>query len=194
VRYDWITAPDRGAAIHVMPQPARPIAPRRTLQTAALCLAGRRMPPTGNVMKLIAALSTAVVLSIGLAAQETKPVPKDSVRVFVPGCAKGAMFTAGRRTEDSPGGAAVPEGTRLRMSGPKKLMSEIKAQEGTRIEITGLVKRGQYEQSGVRLGSGVRISGGPTGSTGGLGPNPVVEQVVIDVEGWRKVLGDCPQH
>jgi hypothetical protein len=143
-------------------------------------------------MKVIAALTTAVALSIGLAAQETKPVPKDSVRVFVPGCAKGAMFTAGRRTEDSAGGSAVPEGTRLRMSGPKKLMSEIKAQDGTRIEITGLIKRGQYEQSGVRLGSGVRISGGPTGSTGGLGPNPVVEQIVIDVEGWRKVLGDCP--
>jgi hypothetical protein len=144
-------------------------------------------------MKVIAAFSTALALSVALPAQETKPVPKDSVRVFVPGCAKGAMFTAGRRTEDQPGGAAVPEGTRLRMSGPKKLLAEIKAEEGTRIEITGLIKKGQYEQSGIRLGSGVRISGGPTGgSTGGLGPNPVVEQIVIDVEGWRKVLGDCP--
>jgi hypothetical protein len=145
-------------------------------------------------MKVFAALSTAVALSAALAAQETKPVPKDSVRVFVPGCSKGAMFTAGRRTEDQPGGAAVPEGTRLRMNGPKKVISEIKAQEGTRIEITGLIKKGQYEQSGVRLGSGVRISGGPTSSTGGLGPNPVVDQIMIDVEGWRKVLGDCPEH
>lgn len=145
-------------------------------------------------MKLIAAISTAVVLGVVLAAQETKPVPKDSVRVFVPGCSKGVMFTAGRRTEDQPGGAAVPEGTRLRMNGPKKLISEIKAQQGTRVEITGLIKRGQYEQSGIRLGSGVRIAGGPTGSAGGLGPNPVVEQIVIDVEGWRKVLGDCPER
>jgi len=92
-------------------------------------------------MKVIAALLTALALSVALAAQETKPVPKDSVRVFVPGCSKGAMFTAGRRTEDQPGGSAVPEGTRLRMNGPKKLMSEIKAQEGARIEITGLIKR-----------------------------------------------------
>jgi hypothetical protein len=146
-------------------------------------------------MKVIAALLTALALSVALAAQETKPVPKDSVRVFVPGCSKGAMFTAGRRTEDQPGGSAVPEGTRLRMNGPKKLMSEIKAQEGTRIEITGLIKKGQYEQSGIRLGSGVRVSGGPTGgSTGGLGPNPVVDQIMVDVEGWRKVLGDCPEH
>jgi hypothetical protein len=145
-------------------------------------------------MKVIAAISTAVALSAALAAQETKPVPKDSVRVFVPGCSKGALFTAGRRTEDQPGGSAVPEGTRLRMNGPKKLISEVKAQEGTRIEITGLIKRGQYEQSGIRLGPGVRISGGPTGSTGGLGPSPVVEQIVIDVEGWRKVVGDCPER
>jgi hypothetical protein len=146
-------------------------------------------------MKVIAALLTALVSSVALAAQETKPVPKDSVRVFVPGCSKGAMFTAGRRTEDNPGGSAVPEGTRLRMNGPKKLMSEIKAQEGTRIEITGLIKKGQYEQSGISLGSGVRVSGGPTGgSTGGLGPNPVVDQIMIDVEGWRTVLGDCPAH
>jgi len=33
-----------------------------------------------------------------LAAQEQKPVPKDSVRVFVPGCSKGYVFTAGRRS------------------------------------------------------------------------------------------------
>jgi len=146
-------------------------------------------------MKVIAALSTALAISVTLAAQETKPVPKDSVRVFVPGCSKGAVFTAGRRTEDSPGGSAVPEGMRLRMNGPKKLMSEIKAEEGTRIEITGLIKKGQYEPGGIRLGSGVRVSGGPTGgSTGSLGPNPVVDQIMIDVEGWRKVIGDCPGH
>jgi hypothetical protein len=145
-------------------------------------------------MKVIAALSTALALSAALAAQDTKPVPKDSVRVFVPGCVKGAMFTTGRRTEDEPG-PAVPEGTRLRMNGPKKLMSEIKAEEGTRIEITGLIKKGQYEQSGIRLGPGVRMSGGPTGgTTGSLGPNPVVDQIMIDVEGWRKVLGECPSH
>ena len=87
-----------------------------------------------------------VVAALGgglLAAQEQKPVPKDSVRVFVPGCSKGYVFTAGRRTEDLPGGSGVPEGMHLRMSGPKKLMAEIKGHEGSRIEITGLMKKGQ---------------------------------------------------
>src|SRR4051812_34401772 len=68
-------------------------------------------------------------------AQETKPVPKNSVRVFIPGCSKGMMFTAGSRTEDEPGGSAVPQGTHVRMTGPKKVIAEIKDQEGSKIEI-----------------------------------------------------------
>jgi hypothetical protein len=34
------------------------------------------------------------LLSIPIVAQETKPVPKDSVRVAIPGCTKGQIFTA----------------------------------------------------------------------------------------------------
>jgi hypothetical protein len=123
-------------------------------------------------------------------AQEKKPVPKDSVRVFVPGCSKGRMFTAGRRTEDRPG-SAVPEGMHLRMNGPKGVMAEIKDQEGSMIEITGLMKKGQFGQDGVGIGRGVRI--GPAPSGGGL-PDPGAGQTMIDVEGWRLVGGDCPSR
>jgi hypothetical protein len=126
-------------------------------------------------------------------AQETKPVPKNSVRVFVPGCSKGYVFTAGRRTEDSPGGSAVPEGMHLRMNGPKVMMAEIKAQEGSRIEITGLMKKGQFEPGGIGIGGGVRISPGPPQSGSGTMPSPGVSQAMIDVEGWRVVPGDCPR-
>jgi hypothetical protein len=135
-----------------------------------------------------------VALTGPLAAQEQKPVPKNSVRVFVPGCSAGYIFTAGRRTEDQPGGSAVPEGMHLRMNGPKKLMAEIKAQEGSRIEITGLMKKGQGGPDGVNIGGGVRISPGPAGSGGGMMPNPGASQIMIDVEGWRLVPGDCPSR
>src|SRR5690349_11594584 len=111
-------------------------------------------------MGMFAAFVAALLATTALAAQdvkEQKPVPKDSVRVFVPGCSKGMIFTAGRRTEDSPGGTAVPEGTRLRMAGPKSLINEIKAEEGSRIELTGIIKRGQIAQDGVRVAPGVRI-------------------------------------
>jgi hypothetical protein len=127
-----------------------------------------------------------------LGAQEEKPVPKDSVRVLVPGCSKGYMFTAAARTEDRPG-VAVPEGTHLRMSGPKAMMAEIKGQEGSRIEITGLMKKGQFAQDGVRIGRGVRISPGQSPSGGGV-PNPGAGQMMIDLEGWRGLGGDCPSR
>ena len=137
-------------------------------------------------------VAAAAILSGPLGAQESKPVPKDSVRVFVPGCSKGRVFTAGPRTEDSPG-APIPEGTHLRMSGPKEMLAEIKGHEGSRIEITGLMKKGQQLQTGIGVGGGVRISPGPPQSGGGMRPSPGVSQIMIDVEGWRRVAGDCPR-
>jgi hypothetical protein len=135
--------------------------------------------------------SVAIIASSGLPrAQEPKPVPKNSVRVLVPGCAKGYIFTVGPRTEEHAGSVDIAKGTHLRMSGPKKMMAEIKAREGSMIEITGLMKKGQYDPNGVRIG-GAQISPGqaPTGTGPG---NPIAGQVVIDVEGWRPVAGDCP--
>jgi hypothetical protein len=103
------------------------------------------------------------------------------------------MFTAGPRTEDQPGRSPIPEGMHLRMNGPRKMMAEIKAREGSRIEITGLMKMGEADQDGVGIGGGVRIMPGRSAS-GGLGPNPGVGQIMIDVEGWRPVPGDCPSR
>src|SRR5689334_2492576 len=80
------------------------------------------------VMKSVAVVTVAAaVLGGSLFAQENKPVPKDSVRVFIPGCTKGYVLTAGRRTEDEPDTAGIPEGMHVRMNGPKKILEEIKA-------------------------------------------------------------------
>ena len=146
-------------------------------------------------MRTVVLLVAAALFSQPLGAQEKKPAPKDSVRVFIPGCSKGYVFTAGPRTEDQQSGPPIPEGMHLRMSGPKALMTEIKAHEGSRIEITGLVKKGQFAQGGVGIGGGVRIGGGPPVAGGGsTGPGPGVSQNMIDVEGWRPVPGDCPSR
>src|SRR5262245_40580150 len=96
------------------------------------------------------AFAAAMVGILPVAAQETKPVPKDSMRVSLPGCTKGFVFTAGRRSTDEPGYFEIPEGMHLRMNGPKKMIAEIKAHEGSMIEITGLMKKGQYRE-GVNL-------------------------------------------
>src|SRR5260370_3734369 len=146
-------------------------------------------------MRTIAVIIAAVALSSGrLVAQERRPVPTDSVRVWIRGCTEGCMFTAGRRTQDEPGSVSVPEGMHFRMNGPKKLIAEIKAQEGSMVEITGVTRRGQYKPDGVGIGGGVRVSPGP-GFTGSSPPgSPVASQIGIDVEGWRPVAGRCPSR
>lgn len=143
---------------------------------------------------VIVLVATAGLPVAGLAQQEPKTVPKDSVRVFVPGCSKNYVFTAERPAEDQPGGAAVPEGTHLRMAGPKKLIADIRAHEGSRIEITGLIKRGQELPGGIGIGRGGRVGIGGGGPAVGLGngmPSPGGRQIVIDVEGWRQIPGEC---
>jgi hypothetical protein len=141
----------------------------------------------------IAVVIACLVGSNRAQAQETKPVPKDSVRVAVPGCTKGYVFTAGARTTDVPGYAEIREGMHLRMNGPKKIMAEIKAHEGSLIEVTGLMKKGQY-QEGVGIGGGVRVAPAPGPGTSGLPGNPGGGQAWIDVEGWRPLVGGCPSR
>jgi hypothetical protein len=142
------------------------------------------------IIAAIAITSVAV-----LAAQETRPVPKDSMRVYLTGCTKGRVFTAGPRMEDPPSNADIREGTHLRMNGPKKVMEEIKAHEGSMmVGITGLMKKGQYGPGGVSIG-GVRIApvpspSGPSASIGGAG----IDQTSIDVETVRPVAGRCPSR
>jgi hypothetical protein len=146
-------------------------------------------------MRTTAIITVALAVFSGpLVAQESKPVPKDSVRVSIPGCTKGLIFTAGPRTQDEPGSVDIPEGMHFRMNGPKKIMTEIKAHEGSMIEITGLMKKGQYKPDGVGIGGGVRIMPGPAPAGGSLPGNPGVGQILIDVEGWRQAAGDCPSR
>jgi hypothetical protein len=134
------------------------------------------------------------VFSGPLIAQEQKPVPKGTVRVSIPGCTKGYIFTAGRRTADEPGSVDIPQGMHFRMNGPKKMMTEIKAHEGSMISITGLIKKGQYDPRGVGIGGGVRVTPGPESTGGGRPGTPIGSQIFIDVEGWRPVAGDCPSR
>jgi hypothetical protein len=131
---------------------------------------------------------------VWVAAQEAKPVPKDSVRVSIPGCAKGAVFTVGRRTADEPGTVDVVEGLHLHMNGPKKLMAAIKDHQAGMIEITGVSKREDLVPNQLNLGKGVGISPGPTTSGGSTGAVPVASQAQIDLEGWRQIPGDCPRR
>ena len=142
-------------------------------------------------MKRIAVVAIAIVCSTRIAAQEDKAVPQDSVRVSIPGCARGYVFTTGPRTADQPGSIDLPEGLHLRMNGSKKVMAEIKLRERSRIEITGVMKKDQLRPEGVSLGGGVRVGAGSAPVAGGRSASPAASQGQIDVEGWRLIAGAC---
>jgi hypothetical protein len=148
-----------------------------------------------HFMRTLTAIALTAALATSVFAQEPKKVPKDSMRVTVPGCTRGYVFTAGPKTEDQVGRAAVPEGIHLRMNGPKKMINDIKAHEGSMIEVTGLMKKGQYNGTGVNVGGGVHVTGGaPVAGSGGPGVGVLVggDNInYIDVEAWRPIAGDC---
>jgi hypothetical protein len=142
-------------------------------------------------MRLTVASAVAIALvTASLAAQETKPVPKNSVRVTVPGCTKGYVLTVAPRTVEAPGSADVPPGMHLRLNAPKKVMADIKAHEGTLIQVTGLIKKGQYGPSGINVG-GVRIAPGTNPQSGTLSMGSPANLVMMDVEGWQQAAGEC---
>ncbi len=144
-------------------------------------------------MKILAPALVALALaSAPLFAQEPKPVPKDSVRLSIPGCAHGYVFTTGPRTADRPGTADLPDGMHLRMNGPKKLMTAIRLHQASMIEITGIIKKSDLRPGGVGIG-GVLIMPGRDEPGGSLSNTMVGGgRTSIDVEGWRQIVGNCP--
>jgi hypothetical protein len=140
-----------------------------------------------------------LLLSIGisLAAQEEKPVPKDSVRVSIPGCSRGSAFVVTESPEGERTSIEIKTGRRFRLTGKKDLLEEIKAREGYVIEVTGIIRRNDLQgPGGITLGGGrVRIGGGPPVAGSGQDPNraPQSANAILDVEGFRPLGAACPK-
>ena len=129
-----------------------------------------------------------------LAAQE-KPVPKDSARVQIAGCANKRTFTVKRPPEGEPVQTEIEPGRQFTMNGKKDVLREIHAHESEMIELTGLVLRADLgQQPGISAGGGrIRISpGNPQAPVaGGPGSSPYYARAIIDVEGWRALPAAC---
>src|SRR5215207_9986405 len=78
--------------------------------------------------------------------EQERPVPKDSQRLSIAGCARGRVFTVGRDPNHESRGFELEEGMKIRLEGHKKLLEEIKAQEASMVEITGLIKQSETTQ------------------------------------------------
>ena len=155
-------------------------------------------PPGGRWAWGRAILFAAVFSCVtGILCAQERPVPSDSARVAIPGCAKGHAFIVTQSPEHEPTQGDIAPGRRFRLSGPKDVLADIKKHEGVLIEVTGLIRKNSLKGPGgigvaggrVRIGAGVPQS--PTGD-----PSRALscyEQPVLDVEGWRRLPGDCPR-
>jgi hypothetical protein len=144
-----------------------------------------------------AAIALALALSTTAFAQEQeKEVPKDSVRVTIPGCVNGRTFTVMRRERPEPVDVDVPEGRRFRLNGKKDVLKDMNSQRATMVEVTGLVRRAQVQPGGIPIAGGrIRIGGAqPQVPMGGSGPRPApaYDEAVLDVESWRSLPDSCP--
>jgi hypothetical protein len=145
---------------------------------------------------MTAVLAAALVVATTLAAYaQEKEVPKDSVRLSIPGCVEGRRFIVMRREKPEPMEIEVPTGRRFRLNGDRKMLVAMQKEKASMIQITGIVRRSQVTQTGVTTGGGrVRITGGnpqaPVG--GGVRPDIGYDEAVLDVESWQSLPDACP--
>jgi hypothetical protein len=143
-------------------------------------------------MRILAAVI--LVLGIGgVAAAQERPVPSDSSRVTLSGCARKSVFTVRWRDDHEPITGEVAEGRRFRMTGRKEVLNEIKKREGSMVEITGLVRKNALNpQQGIAVGR-VRIGiGSPQAPVGDPARNPEMYQPILDVESYQLLPENCP--
>lgn len=140
----------------------------------------------------LALFATLAVITGGLPSAQEREVPKDSVRITVPGCARGRLFVVGPRSEHEPGRSDIAPGRRFRLAGNKDALAEIRKREASMVQLTGLIRRSDVNPPGISLGGGVRISPGMPPTTSSPGRNSGFDEVVFDVESWQPLPGSCP--
>ena len=133
--------------------------------------------------------------SANASAQE-REIPKDSELVTVRGCANGRNFIVAPRSEHQPGTVEIEPGRRLRLSGPGKLLEEIRKRERMMIQVTGLVKKSQVRQSGIPIAGGrIRIGGTvPQSPISDPARDPAYNQTILDVQSYQQLAEPCPDR
>jgi hypothetical protein len=135
-----------------------------------------------------------LLAAVPLAAQEQeKPkIPKDSIQVVIDGCIKGRVLRAADvRQTDTTTGVNVTSST-FRLAGKKDVMSAVKDNDGSRVEVTGLIKKSALTEPGMKFKGGrIRIGGGTNGGTASSLPDPAENVVVLDVSNVQALGGSC---
>jgi hypothetical protein len=117
------------------------------------------------------------------------------MRLSISGCARGRVFTVDRNPEHEVPVPAIEYGTKVRLEGQRKLLDEIKVNEKSMVELTGLMKLSDTMQPGVGLAGGrVRIAPAMPMGRGGVSQSTVPQPPVIDVESYRLLNSSCPSR
>ena len=156
------------------------------------------MKATSLAVALIVALSSlssaGPAAALGEARTQERPVPKDSTRLSIAGCARGRVFTVGRDPSHESRGFELAEGMKLRLEGQKKILEEIKARESSMVELTGLMKQSDTMQPGIGLAGGKTRVTPVMPSPRGPAYDPGPPMPVIDVESWRLLNSSCAKR
>lgn len=104
------------------------------------------------------------------------------------------MFTVGRDPDHETRGVQLDEGMKIRLEGDKKVLNEIKANEGSMVALTGLMKQSDVVQPGIGVAGGrIRIAPVmPAGRSGARDPGPPTP--VLDVESYQLLNRSCPRR
>ena len=145
-------------------------------------------------VRRLAATTILLAAAAVAAAQEREP-PKDSERLTITGCVNNQTLISASTAEHENIKSGVPEGRRFRLSGPGKLIKDIKARKGRMVEVTGLVKKSDLAGPGGLTTAGGRVRIGGQHPQASIASDPARDagynQVVLDVEGWRVLAEPC---
>lgn len=152
-----------------------------------------------TLMATVLAAWTAVAVStaVPVSAQDTRPVPKDSVEVEARGCLKGRVFTAtgqpeGELTQTGP----EITGRSFRVTGRRETIDLVKRYNGQYVAIVGIVRKAALDDPGVgvRLGRRTRVViGAPGSDPTRVNPTSAAPGIAtLDLRGVRPLSDRCP--
>jgi len=135
-----------------------------------------------------------VLLAPVVQAQE-RPVPSDSTRLTLSGCARGNLFTVRWRADHETTAPGIAEGRRFRLTGNREVIAEVRKREGSMVELVGLVRKNAVAPpQGVSVG-GIRIGiGSPQQPISDPARNPDLYQPIFDVESYQLLPEACPSR
>ena len=136
-----------------------------------------------------------LLASAAVLAQETKPIPKDSVQVTARGCLKGRVFTGTGQPEDE-GVVRGPDvtGRHFRVSGPKDVMNSVKQNNGHLVQVVGIVRRAALDDQGVGMKiGGARVMVSPGGDPSRMNSAATAPSVpTMDLTTVQYLSDKCP--